>query len=266
MTAAALPASVLGWRTRLRRLIALTATEARLFLRDVPSAIFAVVLPAALLLGVGYGIPGMRETIPDGPWAGAQLIHAYAPAAFAMVIATPALSTLPVAVATYREQGVLRRLSTTPIRPQAVLAAQVAVNATALLVAYVLAVIACVVAFDLPAPRQPVTAALALALGTAATFGVGLLIAARARKTSVATTLGMVTYFPLLFFSGIWTPGPTMPEVVRTVAGYTPLGAASQALEAAWFSETFPARQVFVMAVFVGVLYPVAAKLFRWSS
>lgn len=247
--------------------VSLVRAEARLFLRDVPSAVFALAVPALLLVGVGLAIPGMDVPIadPGGGWDGLTMVQAYTPTVLTMVIATPALSTLPVVVANYREHGVQRRLATTPMRPRGVLLAQVTVNVTALAVASVLALAAAAAVFAAPAPRQPATAALSLLAGAAATFGLGVLIAARARKGSTASGIGMLLYFPLLFLAGMWTPGPLMPDLVRDIATYTPLGAASQALTTAWFDTGFPALQLTVLAAWTALLYPLAAKVFRWT-
>ncbi|WP_127571101.1 ABC transporter permease [Georgenia faecalis] len=259
--------STLTAPTATRGLGALAASEARLFLRDVGGSFFALAFPSVLLVGVGLAIPGMRDPITDAPppWAGMLPIHLYLPVVLAAVIATPALTTLPVVLATYREQGILRRLSTTPMRPQGVLVAQVAVNLAALVVAAVLALTVGALTFDAPLPDQPLVALLAFVLGAAAMFGVGLLIAARAPKASSASGLGMLVFFPMLLFAGMWTPGPAMPETLATIGAYTPLGAASQAMTTAWFHGDFPALEAVVMLAYVVVLYPLATKLFRWS-
>jgi ABC-2 type transport system permease protein len=254
-------------RTGTRALRALTLVEARLFLRDPGGAFFALAFPAVLLLGIGFAIPGMRDVLTDqpAPWAGLRAVDVFVPVALATAIATPALNTVPVALAGYREQGVLRRLSTTPMRPQGVLVSQAIIGVAALVLASLVALAAAAAVFGTPAPRQPATALLAFLVGAAAMFGIGLVIAAVARKGSSAGSLGMLVYFPMLFFAGMWTPGPVMPELVARVAAWTPLGATAQALTTAWFEGGFPAMQLLVMAGYVAVLYPLAARLFRWS-
>lgn len=246
---------------------ALLAVEVRLLLRDPGATFFALAFPTVLLLGIGLAFPGMRETISDAPppWSGLQVIHLFTPAVLAAAIATPALTTMPVFVAGYREQGVLRRLSTTPVRPRWVLVAQVVVNVVAVLVASLIALALGAALFDSPAPVSLVLAVVAFVLTAAAMLGVGLLIAALAPRASVATGSGMLLYFPMLFFAGLWTPGPLMPDGVRQVASFTPLGAGSQALMAAWFAGDVPARQLVVLAAYVLVLYPVSARVFRWQ-
>lgn len=260
MTTLTAPAGTRGLGT-------LTRTEARLFLRDFGSWFFALLFPTVLLLGIGLIIPGMREVITDAPapWAGMEVVHIVTPVALATAMGTVALVTLPVYIADYRHQGVLRRLSTTPMRPQGVLVAHVVINAVAVVVASLLAVVAALLVFDSPMPQQPLLAVGVFVLGCAAMFAIGLVIAALAPKGSSASGIGMLVYFPMLFFAGLWTPGPAMPETLATVASYTPLGAASQALSTAWFDGGFPAHQMIVMLAYCLVLYPVAAKLFRWS-
>lgn len=250
-----------------RGLGTLTLSEGRLFLRDAGGSFFSLAFPSLLLIGIGLALPGMRDPITDlpEPWAGMLPIHIFTPVVLATAIATPALTTLPVFLATYREQGVLRRLATTPMRPQGVLVAQVVVNIAALVVAAVLALVLAGVVFGSPVPEQPAVAVLAFLLGAAAMFGVGLLIAARAPKGSAASGLGMLVYFPMLLFAGVWTPGPMMPDAIATIGAYTPLGAASQALSTAWFSAELPVLELVVMLCYVVVLYPVAARLFRWT-
>lgn len=243
----------------------LVRVETLLFVRDLPSAVFALIIPALVLLGTGLAIPGMRETLTGGHLDGLTMIQVYTPAVLTMALATPALSTLPVIVANYREHGVLRRLSTTPARPGAVLAAQVAINLAAFVVAATLAVLLAVAIFTAPAPRQLLTAAVALLAGALAMFGLGMLIAARARTGTTASGIGMLLYFPLLFLAGLWTPGPLMPDLAQQLATFTPVGATSQALSTAWFETSFPALQLAVLIGWAALLYPLAAKTFRWT-
>jgi len=75
----------------------------------------------------------------------------------------------------------------------------------------------------------------------------------------------MSVYFVSLFFAGVWLPLPLMPEVVQTIAGYTPLGAASEAMAAAWYGQPVDGAPFLVMAGWTLVGVPVAARFFRWS-
>lgn len=260
-TAPATPA-----RSRGRGLGTLTITEARLFLRDPAAVFFALAFPSVLLLGIGLAIPGAREPVTGDPrLAGLDVIHLWGPVIVATAVATIALMTLPSYVAGYREHGVFRRLSTTPMRPGGVLLAHVVVSGVALLLAVVLAVGAGMVVFDMPVPENLAVTLAALVLTTLALFAFGLLIGGLAPKASTASGLGTLLYFPMLFFAGMWMPISDMPDALATVASIVPLGAASQALTDGWFGGGTPWLELAVLAGWSLLGYPIVAKLFRWS-
>lgn len=240
----------------------LTRTEARLYLRDPGTAVLALALPAVLVLLVGRLMPGMRDV--DAA-SGLRGIDVYLPVVLAMSIATVAVSTFPATFGTYRERGVLRRLATTPLPAGRLLLAELIVSAGAVLAAAAAAVAVGVLVLDVPAPRQPLLALLAFVLGAVHMLALGAVIAARVRTAARANGWGMLLYFPLLFAAGVWLPGPLMPEGLREVVSVLPLGAAAQALTEGWFGSGVPLRQLLAMAVWTGVLVPLAARLFRWT-
>lgn len=241
----------------------LTIVESKLFLRDTMSLVMGVVFPGLLLLLLGGVLPGFREATDD--LDGLRPIDIYVPIVLAVAIATTSVSVLPTYLATYRERGVLRRLASTPVGPVKLLVAQLVVNAMGTLVAILLAVVVATTAFGVDLPQQAPGFLIALVLGTAAMLAVGLLIAAVAPRAKTATGIGMLVYFPMLFFAGVWTPGPVMPEGLRRISDFTPLGAASNAMQDAW-TGTFPsALHLAVMAGYLLVAGALAARLFRWE-
>ncbi len=250
-----------------RGLGTLMRTEAKLFLRDPGGVFFALAFPTVLLLGMGHAIPGMREPITGTPaLEGLSLIHLWGPIILATAIATVSLTTLPAYIAAYREHGVFRRLSTTPMRPKGVLAAHVVVSGGALAVAVVLALVGGFVTLDLPMPDSPLLVVAVFLLATLALFAIGLLIGGVAPKGSTASGIGMLLYFPLLFFAGLWLPISQMPDTLATIATFTPLGAASEAMTVGWFEGgEVPWRELAVLLGWTVVGYPVAAKVFRWT-
>lgn len=268
MTAATFPAPTApsrgaGWRG----FGTLLTTESRLWLRDAGTVFFSLAFPTVLLLGVGFAIPGMRDPIENagGVWDGLTAIATYVPVVLAAAVATPALTTMPVYFATFREKGLLRRLSTTPMRPQGIVAAHLLINLVAVTAATAVALVVGSLVFGVPAPRSPGIVVLAFLLTVLSMLSLGTLVAARAPKASTASAIGTLIYFPMLFLSGLWTPGPIMPDAVREVGQYTPLGAAAQAMTAGWFEDGVPTLQLVVMAVWTAVLLPLGVRLFRWS-
>ncbi|WP_421743113.1 ABC transporter permease [Cellulomonas sp.] len=261
MSSPSVTASLTGAQARL------TAVEARLFLREPSGAFFAVLFPAVLLTVLGLVMPWADLPFNDQDPILSQIngITGYAPTVLALAVATVGLSSYPQTVAGYRGRGVLKRLSTTPVPPSRILVAQVLVNLAALLVAAVLMYVLGVAVVDVAAPAQPVVLLLAFLLTVLAAFAVGSVIAALAPNAAAATAWGMTVYFVSLFFAGVWLPLPLMPDVVQTIAGYTPLGAGSEALAAAWYGQPFPTTSLLVLVAWTVVGVPVAARFFRWS-
>ena len=91
---------------------ALTTTEARVFAREPAGVFWGLVFPAVLLIVLGFAFPGARE--PSDDLGGFRLVDLYSPIVLTLGLVTLAFATLPVILATYRERGVLRRISTTP--------------------------------------------------------------------------------------------------------------------------------------------------------
>lgn len=250
-----------------RGLATLVRTEATLFTRDIGGLFFAVAFPTILLVGMGFAIPGLRDPVQGmGPaFDGLLVIHIFAPAILSTAIATVGLTTLPSYLAGYREQGIFRRLSTTPMRPGGVLYAHLAISVICLILAVALALSLGALVHDVPMPGRPLLTALAFILGAGAVLGLGLLIGGLAPKASSASGIGMLIYFPMLFFAGLWTPGPLMPDTLSTISTFTPLGAASQAMSTAWFGEGVPLLQLLVLGGYTVVLFTLASRVFKWS-
>lgn len=254
-------------QTGTRGLGKLITTELQLFLRDPGNAFFVLAFPTVLLLGMGYAIPGMREPVTDlpEPWLGMRAVDLFTPLMLCVAAATAGLTTVPNYLASYRETGVLRRMATTPMRPQGVLLAQTIVQLAGVAGGGALALLAGTLVFGAPLPDNPLLALLVFVLAVSSMFGIGVLIGGLAPKGATASGIGMLVYFPMLFMAGLWTPGPLMPDTVAAVATYTPLGAASQAMNDAWFGLGMPWLQVLVMLAWTVAMFALAARTFRWE-
>lgn len=246
----------------------LITTEFKIYGRDFGNIFFVLAFPTVLLLGIGLIIPGLRDTITDAgpPWDGLQPVHLLVPVMVAVAVASAGLSSLPTYLASYREKGVLRRLSTTPMAPQGILIALILVNLFWLTLGAALSIAVGIVVLDVPLPVDWWILIVAFPLTITSCFGIGLIIGGIVRKASVAGGIGMLVFFPMMFFAGLWTPGPAMPDTLATIATWTPLGAAGQALTTAWFGDGgFPSLQFVSMGLWTVVTFAIAAKTFRWK-
>ncbi|WP_308799296.1 ABC transporter permease [Agromyces silvae] len=240
----------------------LTTTESRLFFREPISVIFALLLPPVLLVVLGL-IPSFRE--PNEGLGGLRLIDIYTPIVVAIAITTLAITGLPQQFATYREKGVLRRMRTTPVRPVAMLGALLIMSTVMSLFTLVAVLGIARFGFDVELPQLPAAYLTAYLLTALAMFAVGLLVASLAPSGAAASAIGLVLFFPMLFFAGLWIPRDAMSDVLRTISDFTPLGAGVQALQDAAAGEWPQLLHVAVMLGWTIVAGALAARYFRWE-
>jgi ABC-2 type transport system permease protein len=238
----------------------ITATETKLFLRSPFMGIAGILLPAVLLLTIG-AIPGMTEPSPAA--GGARFIDAWVPSLIVISLAMLALQSIPGAVATYREQGVLRRLATTPVHPANLLGAQLLIHVVVALAGIALVLGLANAVYDVPMPKHPLAFVATLLLGVVSMFALGLIAAAVARTAKIAGGLAMIVFLPVMFFGGVYLPRPLLPAVLRRIGDYVPPG--SQPLQDAWVGAGVQPLQLVVLAAFAVIGTALAAKLFRWE-
>ncbi|XVQ85805.1 ABC transporter permease [Microbispora siamensis] len=242
----------------------LTAVEARLFLREPMAVFFAIVLPVGLLLGLGTTIPGFRDADPS--LGGQRLVDAPFTAMMVLLsVVTLGLSVLPGSLVIYRERGVLRRLSTTPVRPGALLAAQLVINVVVSVVATTLTLVLGHLVLGVPFPGSPWAFAAVFVLGSLTMLAIGLLLAAVAPNARVVQGVGSALMFPLLFLAGMWLPRPLMPEILRRISDFTPTGAFGQGLMDSLGGHVPQPLHLAVMAGWALAAGLAAARLFRWE-
>ena len=95
--------------------------ESRLARRQPASLIAGIVLPMVLLV-IFSAIPAFHQPVAD--LGGLTTLDVYVPILIVFSLGLVALFSLPMPLTTYRELGVLRRLSTTPVPPWWLLTAQ----------------------------------------------------------------------------------------------------------------------------------------------
>jgi ABC-2 type transport system permease protein len=240
----------------------LTRAEFRLFLREPVAVFFGAFFPALLVVILG-SIPAFRQ--PDKDLGGLRVIDLYVTISLALALAMIALQGTPGILAGYRERGVLRRLSTTPVSPALLLCAQIVSALLTAIVAGALVLVVGRVGFSVPVPRQLAGFALAFLLSAAALFALGLLIAAVAPNGKAGNAMGVVLFFPVMFFAGLWVPREALPGALNRIGDFTPLGAGEQAMHDALVGSWPHLSQLAVLVGYVLVCGLAAARLFRWE-
>ena len=236
--------------------------EARLAWRRPIGLIGGIGVPVLLLIIFG-GLPSFHETSPT--LGGLTGFDVYLPVLAVFGLAMLALWGLPGPLVSYREQGILRRLSTTPVPPSWLLAAQVIVQFCVAVAGLAVIFIGGVTAYGAHPPRSPGGLVLSLGLAIAELFTLGLLIAALARTPAGASVIGRLTFVPLMFFAGLWLPRALMPNLLQTISDYSPLGAAATAIQDSMQGGFPPPAPLAITLAYALLFAHLAHRFFRWE-
>jgi ABC-2 type transport system permease protein len=239
----------------------LLRTEAVLFLRSAGAVIWSALIPVAAMIVLG-AVPATRH--PSRAFGGLSPLEVYLPILMMYVFLMSAVNLLPAVLAGYREKGILRRLSTTPVPPARLLGAQAVIYlALGILIDLLLLIVA--VSFGARVTGQIGGLVVSLLLVAVASLGIGMLVAALARGERMANAVSLVIFFPLLFFAGMWVPRPKMNTVLRTISDYSPLGAGVRAVQDSIGGHWPATAALLVLVGYALVCGTAAARLFRWQ-
>ena len=105
----------------MKGLMKLIWVEFKLYMRQPQAAFFTLVFPLLLLFMFG-SIYGNKPT----PFFGGHgMVDVSTPAYIAIILGSTGFMSMSIIVSTYRERGILRRFRATPLRPMAIIGAQV---------------------------------------------------------------------------------------------------------------------------------------------
>lgn len=240
----------------------LLLNEARLARRP-PLAIIAGLGVPILLLVIFGEVHAFH--VPLAAAGGLTLFDSYEPVLVIFGLAMLIMWGIPAPLVTYRELGILRRLATTPVPASWLLAAQAVVQLSIAVTGMAVVLIASVAAFGAHAPRSVPGVVVSCLLTIAGLFPLGLLIAALARTSGGANVIGRLLFVPLLFLAGLWLPRALMPQILQDISNYSPLGAATEAVQDALLTGFPPAAPLLVLAGYAVLVSLLARRLFRWE-
>ncbi len=247
----------------MRGLSKFTWVEIKLFLREPIMAFFTLAFPLMMLFLFG-SIYGNK---PSRLFGGFGSVDVSVPGYAAMIIATSGLLSLNITMASQRELGILRRLKATPLRPQTILSAQVAVILLMTLVGMVLLVAAGKSVYNMHLPDNPLNVLAAFLISSLSFFAFGFVLAGLAASARTAQIVGMVLFYPMLFLSGATIPREVLPATVQHFAQFLPLTHAVTLIRGMWFGDTWSMHltEVGILTGLLIVGVAVSAKTFRWE-
>ncbi len=247
----------------MKSLLKMTWMETKLFLREPVGAFFTLVFPLMMLFLFGsiYG------NTPTEMFGGYGTVDISIPAYTAMIIATTGLMGLTITLAGNRENGVLRRLRTTPVSPFVILAAQVIVMFLMTSIGMLLLVLAGKLVYHVRFEGQVVSIIAGFTLSCLSFFSLGIILAALVPTARSAQVVGMALLYPMLFLSGAGFPRELLPETIKKISTFLPLTYVVNLLRGLWIGESWSLHVtntiVLGTLLVVGVLASI--KIFRWE-
>lgn len=238
--------------------------EAKLFLREPVGAFFALIFPLVMLFIFGT----VFSNVPAGPGSGgAGAIGSLIPAFIAMMIGIMGLMAITMTMATYRENGILRRLRTTPVSAIVVLLAQVTVVFTMTALGTLLLIIAGYLVYHVRFSGNMLSMLFGFIFSSLSFFGLGFILAGIMPNARVAQIIANVLVYPMLIFSGATWPSELMPSSIQKISAFIPLTYVVNLLKGLWFGDSWGLHitdlLVLVVMLVGGVLLSI--KLFRWE-
>ncbi len=248
----------------MKSLLKMTWMEAKLFLREPVSAFFTLIFPLMMLFIFG----SIYNNVPPAPGMDSQeAIDVLIPALTAMVIGITGLMAVTITMATYRENGILRRLQTTPISPMTVMTAQVLVVLTMTSLGVLLLVTAGKLVYHVCFDGNAFSVLAGFALSSLSFFGIGFILAGTMPTARTAQIVAMVLLYPMLILSGAAWPRELMPATVQKISALLPLTYVVNLLRGLWAGQGWSQHTTDVLILMgflvAGVL--ISIKTFRWE-
>lgn len=247
----------------MKSLLKMTWMETKLFMREPVGAFFTLVFPLMMLFLFGsiYG------NDPSPLFNGLGTIDVSVPAYTAMIIATTGLVGLSITVAAYRENGVLRRLRTTPISPLVILVVQVIVLFLMTTFGMLLLIIAGKLVYNMHFDGNAFSVLVGFVLSSLSFFALGFILAGLMPTARTAQVVSMVLLYPMLFLSGAGFPRELLPETIKNFSTYLPLTHVVTLLRGLWIGEAWSQHttEVLVLSTLLVVGVLISTKTFRWE-
>lgn len=167
-----------------------------------------------------------------------------------------------------KKQGILRRLSTTPLRVWQYFTSTAISQCFIGLISIAIMFAVASMVFGLNVVGNVFVLALFIVFGIIQILGIGLAIGGWAKNERQAAPLSNIIVFPMMFLSGTFFPRFLMPQFLQTISNYLPLTPVIDGIryivnEGYGFGQLGP--QLLIMAGWTVIVYFVAFRLFRWE-
>ena len=167
-----------------------------------------------------------------------------------------------------KKMGILRRLSTTPLKVWQYFVSTMIGQAVIGIVAIAVMFAVAIAVFKLQVVGNWLELAVFIVFSIAMILGIGLALGGWAKNERQVAPLANIIVFPMMFLSGTFFPRFLMPEWLQNISAFLPLtpvidGIRLITTEGAHLINILP--QVGLVAAWMVVIYIIAFRVFRWE-
>lgn len=167
-----------------------------------------------------------------------------------------------------KKMGILRRLSTTPLRVWQYFVSTMIGQAIIGIVAIAVMFAVAISVFKLQVVGNWLELSIFIVFSIIMILGIGLALGGWAKNERQVAPLANIVVFPMMFLSGTFFPRFLMPEWLQNISAFLPLtpvidGIRLISTEGAHFIDILP--QIGLIGAWMVVIYLIAFKVFRWE-
>ncbi len=233
-----------------------------------PQYVFFTVIQPLIFLFIFVSVFGNKTTLVGG--------HAikrstyYVPAIATLAIMSATFFNLTISLSRLREQGILKRIRSTPLPPAVFLAGRIgtSIAVSSLLVVLLLATGSVFYGVSLPT-NTLLAGVVTVLVGASALSCIAFAITSFVPSEDAAAPIANVIMLPLMFISGIFIPNSEIPAGMQDVANVFPVKHLFESLlrvmDPATAGAGFAWGHLAVIAGWGLLGAAVAVRRFRWS-
>ena len=235
-------------------------------IRTPRAAFFTLVFPLILLVLIDSTNSG-TVTAAGGKVDMAQY---FTPSLAVFGLSFACYTSLVFSIPRAREQGILKRIRSTPLEPRIYIGSLIAVALLGGIASVTLMIVVGVAAFGVQVyPHLLPAAFVTLVLGGLCLASLGLAVSSFVVRADTAPVVANLTLLPLTFISGVFSPLHGAPQWVISIAHFFPLSHLVDAFYRTFSPHTtgsgFAWGDLAVLALWTAVGARIAVRRFRWD-
>lgn len=229
------------------------------------SIVSAVANQANLALAQGSNVITMGRA--DITSSGFKYIDFFIPGVIALTTMTTTIFWMVSVMTRYRNNGIFKKLTTTPITRMEWLTSQILWQLFVVFLSLAVIMVVGILAFDTHMNLTPV-AIITVVLSSALFSSMGMIIARFIKEEEAASAAANAITFPMMFLAGIFFPLSMFPSWLAAVANVLPLTYVGNALRDSmvYGNVASATNNMLVVAGFTVVLFIAGIMFSKWKT